>query len=293
MAFHSSLSDREETSNSSMMTERERLETADTYMCPTIELSKAVSVSLGLDSLSSSLTNMNQCPSSAFTDCDPTGNGNSSRGAPELGTPGDMNSEGNRLVLAHTRPKQDDFGQVCPDIRQNSCVDVFRSGDMDGAQSMTRGSVISRFVCKDSSVFMSPVAELPATSRVTEVVPFSPYSAFSASSSLYGETRSAWCASERASGDRPQPHRGGFDRLNFFCKYCNSGQTSHGSRQECNCVWYSRGEEGCKGGVQAATAQAYGQVESYPDAVPQGKSAFSTIKIEPAVWVDCTDRSFR
>ncbi|KAM6923485.1 progesterone receptor-like [Xenentodon cancila] len=275
------------------MTDRDRLDTADTYACPTIELSKAVSVSLGLDSMLSPLNSMNQCSSGAFADCDPAADGNSFRGALELGTPGDMSSEGSRLVLPHTSTRLDDFGEVCPDIRQSSCVDVFRLGEMNSAQSVTRDSVISRFVCKESNVFMNAAAELPAPCRMTEVVPYSSYSAFAANSNLYGGTRGAWCANERASSDRSEPHRGGFDGQSFFCKYCNSAQTSLGSRQACNCLWYSRGEQGGTGGVQAAAAQAYGQVESYPDAVSQGQTAFSTIKIEPTIWMDYTDRSLR
>uniref|UniRef100_A0A1A8D4R8 Androgen receptor n=1 Tax=Nothobranchius kadleci TaxID=1051664 RepID=A0A1A8D4R8_NOTKA len=215
MAFRSSLSDREDPSNSLIMTDS--LETAETYACPTIELSKAVSVSLGLDSVSSPLSGMNHpgggC--SAFPDCDPTGDGSGSRGA----------------VASH---REDDYGEVCQGVRQVSCMDLFRSGEMDGAQSVTRGSVISRFVCKDSSVFGSPIREVPATS-----------------------------------------------------------QTSFGSRQECNCLWYRRGEHGAGKGSMHAAAQAYGQVESYPDAIPQGQTAFSTIKTEPSVWMDCTDRTFR
>ena len=279
MAFHSRLPGGEEASNFPRMAERDA---ADAYVCPTIELSKAVSVSLGLDPLSSPLTGVNQCHGGgAFTDRDPAGDGNCSRGAPEPGAAVDMSSEGSRLVLAHGGTRHGDFGPACPDARRNSCADAF----MDGAPSATRGSVISRFVCKEPSVFMN--------SRVTEVVPFGPHSAYSAEPSAYADTRGAWCANERASGDRPQPRRGGFDRYGFLCKSCNCGQTSLGFKQECHCAWYGRGEESGKGRVQAAAAQAYGQVETYTNAVPQGQTAFSAIKIEPTVWVDCTDRSFR
>ncbi|KAF7227716.1 progesterone receptor isoform X1 [Nothobranchius furzeri] len=292
MAFRSSLSDREDPSNSLIMTDS--LETAETYACPTIELSKAVSVSLGLDSVSSPLSGMNHpgggC--SAFPDCDPTGDGSGSRGVLELGTPGNLSSEGTRLTQAVASHREDDYGEVCHGVRQVSCMDLFRSGEMDGAQSVTRGSVISRFVCKDSSVFGSPIREVPATSQVTEVVPVKPYPAFPADSSPYGE--GVWCANERAYGERPDPRRSGSDGLNnALCKYCNCAQTSFGSRQECNCLWYRRGEHGAGKGSMHAAAQAYGQVESYPDAIPQGQTAFSTIKTEPSVWMDCTDRTFR
>ncbi|XP_072252188.1 progesterone receptor-like isoform X2 [Leuresthes tenuis] len=291
MAFRSSLPDRELTSNSFTMTERDRLDVADPYACPTTELSKAVSVSLGLDPLLSPLNNMNQCPSSAFADCDPAGGGNSFRGIPELGTPGNVNSEGSRVFLTGSSPREDNFGEVCHGIRQVSCMDLFSPGEMNSAQSVTRGSVISRFVCKESNVFMNPLAEFPATS---EVAPVKPHSAYSPTPSQYRDNQGVWCANERAYSGRLESHRSeGSEGHTFLCKYCNYGQTSHGSRQECNCVWYRRGERGGKGGLQAATAQAYGQVESYPDAIRQGQTTFSTIKSDPSVWVDYTDRTFR
>ncbi|XP_061581759.1 androgen receptor-like isoform X2 [Cololabis saira] len=283
MAFPASPSAR--ATNYFTMTDGDRLDAADTHACPAIALSKAVSVSLGLDSLLSPLSHQ--------------------WSEPELGTPGDMmHSEGNRLLLPHTSTTRahelSDFGEVRPaDARRSGCADALRSGDMHGARS----SLISRFVCnKDTNVFTNPVPELPATSRVTEVVPFSSaYSAFSASSSLYGgnaRAASAWCANERASSsERPEPpSRAGYGGQTFFCKYCNCAQSSLGARQECSCVWYSRAaEQGGKaaGAHGAAAAQAYGQVESYPDAVPQGQSTFSTIKIEPTIWLDYTGRSFR
>ncbi|XP_041845261.1 progesterone receptor-like [Melanotaenia boesemani] len=292
MAFHSSLSDRGETANSLPMTERGRLDTADSYACSTTELSKAVSVSLGLDSMSSPIVNTNQCPSSAFADCEPTCGENSSKGMLELGTPGNLNSEGSRFILSDNNAREDDFGEVCHGIGQVSCMDPFSSGEMDSAQSATRGSVISRYVCKESNVFISPLAELPSSSQVTDVLPLKPYSAY-AGSSLYRDTQSVWCATERACSNRSEPHRGGSDGHNFLCKYCNCGQGLRGSRQECNCLWYSRGERVGKGGMQAVAAQAYGQVESYPDAIRQGQTTFSTIKSEPSAWVDYTDRTFR
>ncbi|XP_005815875.1 androgen receptor-like [Xiphophorus maculatus] len=292
MAFRSRLPDRDETANSLRMTERDRMETIDAYACPTLELSRAVSVSLGLDPLSSPLGGLNQCPSSAFGDCEPAAaGGNSSCGAPELGTPGSASSEGSRLVRADSSLGVDEFGEVCHGLRQVSCVDQFSSGDMDGAQSVTRGSVISRFVCRDSSMFMNSIAEVPTTPQVTEVGSLKPYSPYSAEANLYRETQGVWCATERAYGERSEPHRGAYDGHSFLCKYC--GQTSFGPRQECDCVWYRRGERGGKGGAPVSTVQAFGQVESYPDAIPQGQSAFSTIKTEPSVWVHCTDRGFR
>lgn len=290
MAFRPSLSGREETSL--ILTERD---TADTYACPTIELSRAVSVSLGLDSVSSPLGTMNPGGSGcAFADCDPTSGGNGSRGAPDLlGPPGSLTpggGGGGRHVPADSSLREDDFGEVCQGMRQVSCMDLFRYGDVvdDGQTAVTRGSVISRYVCKEPSVFV----DVPAAPQGTEVVPLKPYSAYSADSSLYRDAQgSVWCANERAYSE---PRRS--DAPGVLCKYCNCAQTTtFGSRQVCNCLWYRRGgEPGGKGTMQAAAAaQAYGQVESYPDANPQGQSAFSSIKTEPSVWVDCTDRSFR
>ncbi|MED6290272.1 hypothetical protein CHARACLAT_011430 [Characodon lateralis] len=290
MAFRPSLSDRNETVNSLMMTERDRLESIDAYVCPTLELSRAVSVSLGLDSLSSPLSVVNQCPSSAFADFDQAAAGgrSSSSGAQELRTLGNASSDGSRLVRIDSSLGVDEFVEVCHGLRQVSCVDQFTSGEMNGAQSVTRGSVISRFVSKDSSMFMNSIAEVPTTPQMTEVGPLKP---LSAEANLYRETQGVWCATERAYGERSEPYGGAYDGHSFLCKYC--GQTSFGPRQECNCVWYRRGKRSGKGDSPASTVQAYGQVESYPDAIPQGQSTFSTIKTEPSVWVHCTDRRFR
>lgn len=290
MAFHSVL----EETNSLTMNEADRLDT-NVYACPAIELSKAVSVSLGLDSVSSPPNNMNQSSSSAFAECDSTV-ADSSRGVSELRRTGNINSDGGMLVLGNSSLREDDFGEVCQGIQQVSCMDLFRSGEMDGAQTVTRGSVISRYVCRESNAFMNPVVELTAAPQVAEVVPLKQPSGFYASSDLYTDLPAQmWCANERAYSDRaqPQPQRRESGEHNFLCKYCNCGQASRGNRQECRCVWYGRGEHGGKGNIRAAMAQGYGQMESYPSAIPQGQSTFSTIKSEPSVWVNCTDRSLR
>ncbi|KAM9356842.1 progesterone receptor-like [Symphorus nematophorus] len=296
MAFHSTLSDLGETSNSLIMNERDRLDTADTCACPTTaELSQAVSVSLGLDTVSSPLSNMNQfssgISSSAFAEFNPAVE-SSARGVTELGAAGNMSADGDGLLLSDTNPREDDFGEVSHGLQQVSCMALLRSGDMDSAQSVTRGpAVISRYVGKESNLFMSPVAELPAPGQVEELLPLKPYPAYSANPNLYRDTPGAWCA---YSG-RSDPERGGSGGRTLLCKYCNCGQASHGSsRQDCRCVWYSTSEQqGRNGGTQTAMAQEYGQVESYQSAVPQGHATFSTIKSEPAVWVNCTDRGFR
>ncbi|XP_070769290.1 progesterone receptor-like [Enoplosus armatus] len=169
-------------------------------------------------------------------------------------------------------------------------MDLLRSGEVDRAQTVTLGPVISRYVCKESNLYMNPVEELPAPSQVDpQLLPLKPYSAYSANPVLYRDSPGMWC---EYSG-RSEPERGGPGAHNLFCKYCNCGQADLGSRQECHCAWYSAREQGGKGGTRAVMAQGYGPVESYQSAVPQGQATFSTIKSEPSVWVDCSDRSFR
>lgn len=279
-------SDLDETSNSLIMNEREPLDTADTCACPTTaELSKAVSVSLGLDTVSSPLNNMSQSSSgSAFADFQQTAE-NSWRGVPEFGATRNMNPEGSGLLLNDTNRREGDFREVCRGTAEVSCLDLLRSGDMDGAQTVTHGQEISRYLGKEINLFMDQV-EQPAPSQVNELSPLNPYSA---NPDLYRYTPGVWCAYR----GRSEPERGGSDGRTLLCKYCSCGQTSRGSRQECHCVWYSKAEPGHTGGTRAAMAHGYGQVESYQSAVPQGHAAFSAIKTEPAVWMDCSDRAFR
>lgn len=287
MASHSDLSDLEQTSNSLIINERDRFDSTDTCACPTTaELSKAVSLSLGFDPLSSPL-NMNQSCSGAFAHCEPT-SGNSSRGVPEFGAAESTPSQSKRLLPVDPR---EDFGEVCHGIQQVSCMDLLRSGDMDSAHTLTRGSAISTYVCKESNLFVNPGTELPATSQVDQLLPLNPHYAFSVNQNLYRDIPGAWCANERAYSDRSEPDRGGSGGLNLPCKYCNCAQAALGSRHECRCIWYNKGEQGGKGGMQGAIPQGYGQVESYQSAIPQ--ASYSTIKTEPSVWMDCTDRSLR
>lgn len=288
MSFLSSLRDLEETSNSLIMNEHDLLDPVDTCACPTaVELSKAVSVSLGLDSVSSPLNNISQCSTSAFADCNPTC-GNSSRGAPELGEAVNMNSQGSRLLLNDINLAEGDFGEVCHHgIQQVSCMDLLRSSEMDSAQTVTRGPVISRYVCKESNLFMNPAAELPTTSQMDELLSLKPYP------NMYRDSLGVWCANERANSSRSEPSTGGSGGHNLLCKYCNCGQASFGASQDCRCAWYSKGEQGGKIGVRAEMAQGYGQVESYQSAFSHSQATCSTIKTEPPMWIDCTDRSFR
>ncbi|XP_033977182.1 androgen receptor-like isoform X1 [Trematomus bernacchii] len=281
MAFRSSL---EEISNSLI---NKRVDTADTCAsCPTTaELSKAVSVSLGLDSVSSPLSNMNQCSgssSSIFADFHHTMESSSSR-VQELQTAPNVNSD--RLLLRDTALK-DDFGEACHGIQQVSCMDLLTSGDMDSAQNRARDPVLSGYVCRESNLFMNPQEELPAPSQVEEMLPLIPYSAYSANPNLHRDTPGAWCARS----NRSEPERGGLSGRNLLCKYCNCGPASLGSMQECHCLWYNKED---KGGMRAAMAHGYGQMESYQSAIPQGHGTLSTIKTEPSVWLDCSDRTFR
>lgn len=289
MTFHSSLSEIEEMANSFKMNERDHLDAADTYSCPTAaELSKAVSVSLGLDSVFSPI-NASHGSGGASADSDP-GAGNSSRGVAEFKAALNMNSEGGRFPLSDSTDRNDDFGEVCHGIRQVSCMDLLRSGETDSAQTVTRGPLISRYVCRESNLFINPVAELHASSQVDQFLPLKPYSA---NPGQYRDPPSLWCADERTYGGRSEPERSGSSGHNLLCKYCNCGQTSLGSRQECYCGWFMRGEPAGHEGARAAVAHGYGQVERYQRAVSQDEATFSTVKTEPSVWMNCADRRFR
>ncbi|XP_034545630.1 mineralocorticoid receptor-like [Notolabrus celidotus] len=261
------------------MNERDLFGNADPCVCPSsAELCKAVSVSLGLDTLSSPLNNMNQCSSSAFADFEPVLE-NSSRGVPELGAARIMNPEGSRLLLVDTNMREEGVG-----IQQVSCMELLRSREVDSALTVTRGPVISRYLCNESNLYMSPVNELPAPSQVEAPSHLEPYSV---NPDHYRETPGMWGAYNGQS----EPERGAPDGHNSLCKYCNGA--SLGSRHECHCVWYNKGEQADKGGTRAAMAQGYGQVESYQSAISQGHANFPAIKTEPSVWVNCSDRSFR
>lgn len=284
MAFLSSLSDLVEASNSFGLTERDRSDSGDTCACPTAaELSKAVSVSLGLDTLSSPISHMNQCSSSsAYPDCDLNAQG-SALAATELGATRNMNSEGSARVMREANLGEGDFREVSHNTQQVSCMDLLRSGEVDSAQTLTRGPVFSRFARKESHLYMNQ--ELPAlTAQVDEFLPLKTYPAYSANADLYRDSSAALGEFSR----QVEAERGGSDGQNM-CKYCNCGQTSLASRHECHCYWYRRGEQGRKCGTRAAMAPEYGQVESYQSAAPQGHGTFSAIKTEPSVWVDCTD----
>lgn len=284
MAFHMSLSDLDD----EVVNEADRVDTTDTCACPsTVELSKAVSVSLGLDSVCSPPNNTNSGGSSSVgTDFDPSA-GNSSRANSRL--PGNMNPNGVRVLHSDTNPREDEFGEVCHGMQQVSCMDLLRSNDMDSAHSFTRGPVITKYMCRDSNFFINPVPELPtAPHQLDGMLPLKQYS--TTNPSLYRETMNGvWCANERVYGEGTEPDRAAAVGHNGVCKYCNSVR---GLRQECRCIWYEGNQDEQQVGKGVIRAE-YGQVESYQSAVHQGHATYSSIKTEPAIWVDCTDRGFR
>ncbi|XP_055015471.1 androgen receptor-like [Boleophthalmus pectinirostris] len=299
MAFHVSLTNLED--NSLLLNEADRVDTTDTCACPsTVELSKAVSVSLGLDPMSSPPLNNNNT----------NGNGGSGNSvvsgiafieyyaSAENGTDDsrNMNQDGVRLLHRDSSQREDEFGEVCHGMQQVSCMDLLRSADVDSAHSFTRGPVITRNVGRDSNLYMNPVPELPAAPHQSDgMIPLKPYTATTANPGLYRDTMNGvWCPNEpvycegtdtelAAAAPLPAgPHNG-------VCKYCNCVR---GARQECRCIWYGgtkREQQVGKGGMRPE----YGQAESYQSVAAQGHAACSSIKTEPAIWVECTERGFR
>lgn len=293
MAFHTTLSDLEGTSNSLIMNERDRQDPMDTCACPsTVELSKAVSVSLGLDLGSSPHNTTNQCATSAFPDCVPS-LGRSTLGAPGFGAAGSVTSDGSRLLQNDKTPRDEELGEVCVDIHRLSCMDLLRSSEMESARTVTHGPATARYVCKESNLYMSSMDELPASSRGDEIVPLKAHSTYSANLSRYRNAAGVWCVNERTYGGQSEPDSCGPGGANSLCKYCICGKASVGSRQHCHCVWYNNGDNGGKGLMRAAMAQGFGQAESYQSALPQGQASYSAVKTEPTGWLDCTDSTFR
>ncbi|XP_068596406.1 progesterone receptor-like [Brachionichthys hirsutus] len=287
MDFRSSASNLEETANSFVINERGRSGTSDTCACPTTaELSKAVSVSLGLDAAQPSPTKMNPCSSSgAFPDFEPAAPESSSRGATKSGAARNTNSEGNGR-----NPRDDDLEGVGHEAQQVSCMDLLRSGEKDSAQTVTRGPVIATYV-KESNLFTHPVAELAAaSSQVAELLTLKPYPSYAASPNLYRDAPGVWCAYNGSSETPDTVVAGGHALL---CKYCHYGQASRGSTGDCQCAWHGNGEQARKGATRAGMSQEYNQMESYQSSNPPGNGTLSTIKTESSVWADCTDRSLR
>ncbi|XP_034037143.1 androgen receptor-like [Thalassophryne amazonica] len=269
MSFNSNQSVFHDTSNSLLMNSEDA---TDTCACAsTAGLSKAVSVSLGLDPVSCQCSSSGALASSAH------------RALHLLGAAAGVHPEGATVAAANANPREDDFGKVCRDMDRVSCMDLLRSGDAaDGALPVTHGSsAVSRYVCKESNLF---VGEPPDRS------PIKPYPGYSSGQVLLRDaTADAWCVNERGYGGPAEPVRGGSGGVNFLCKYCNCGEASRG----CRCVWYNSGEHSGKAGAKSATAQEYGQAESYQSAAARGHAGYPTIKTEPAAWTHCADRRFR
>ncbi|XP_061138528.1 androgen receptor-like [Syngnathus typhle] len=266
MDFRSTLSGLEEPGNSSRH-ERDRF---DTCPCPTTaEFSRAVSVSLGLDALLSPNGNAG----GTFADCE-SAVGQSFRPVAEFGAARSVHSRRN------ADPRKGEFGDVCHGIQQVSCMDLLRSGEADGVQTVTRGSVTSKFLSKDSNLFAHSATELP--SQMAHLFPSKPYSAYTENPNFYRDTPGALCANERAYGSRVEMSR--------ESKYCNCGQESARSMQACACVWH-KGEHS-KGGMRAAatTAQGYGQMESYQSEPFHAQPTYPSIKTEQPAWMECTER---
>uniref|UniRef100_A0AAV2ML55 Androgen receptor n=1 Tax=Knipowitschia caucasica TaxID=637954 RepID=A0AAV2ML55_KNICA len=316
-----SLSDLE--NNSLLLSEADRVETTGTCALPsTVELSKAVSVSLGLDPVSSPPLNDNNNNSSSNSggvgDIDIDIDSRVASGAAftyyESRSPEEapaMNPDAVRLLhedSSHMR--EDDFGEVCHGMQQVSCMDLLRAPDVDsnGSHSFTRGPVITRYVGRDSNLYMSPVSELPGVNArpSNALLPaLKPYSVATASPSFYRDAMELWRANEHCEGSDPErtapvqlgQHGAINNNNNGVCKYCNCVR---GARQECQCAWYgSRGEHQLHHQQQQQQlgkgdmCAEYSQVESYQSVVAQGHAALPSIKTEPAIWVDCTDRGFR
>ncbi|KAM3867049.1 progesterone receptor-like [Diretmus argenteus] len=290
MSFHPGASELEETRNFLLMNKRHRADISDTCSCATTtELSNAVCVSLGLDAGSSQQNT--HCSRSDFADCVPAALGTGSPGASHLGVALSLTSEFTRHLPDETNPKRVEFEECQEDTAYGvSCMDLLRSSDIDSARTVTRGPAINhinQYIGKESNLFMNPFMQ-------PEFLPLKPYSAYSANPALFRDAAAGvWCVSERVLSGRAELQRAGPGAHNLFCKYCNYGQASVGSRQQCHCVPYGDEQDGGKGGTRAGMAQGYGQVESYQNSIPLRHGDYPTIKTESTGWVDCTDTNFR
>ncbi|XP_077388204.1 progesterone receptor-like [Festucalex cinctus] len=275
MDFRPTLSDLDQPGNSAR-NERDRF---DTCTCPTsAELGRAVSVSLGLDALSSPPPpNAAHAAGSTFADSE-SDVAQTCRPAAEFGAARNMDSRRN------TDPRRDEFGDASHAIQQVSCMDLLRSGE-----AVTRGSVISTFVSKESNLFANSPMEPP--SQMDHLFASKLFSAYAVNPNLHRDTRGVLRANERAYG---QPSCAASGGNHLECKYCNCGQAGVGSLQECRCGWHNKCEQS-QGGARAAatTAQGYGQVESYQSEPFHGQPTYPSIKTEPPAWMECTERGIR
>ncbi|XP_029917433.1 androgen receptor-like isoform X2 [Myripristis murdjan] len=293
MSVSASASGLDETPNCSILNEPDRQGVGDTCACPTTtELCNAVSVSLGLDS-ESSQHNINQCFSGSYSECVHTLE-NTPPEAPESEAPASMTSGVTRHLPSEETPKGEEAVKVCHDFYQVSCMDLLRSSEVDGVRNVTHSpAAVARHVCKDPNLFLNSVERRPVPSQMDEILPFKPYSTYSADPALFKDTAGVWCVSERIYSSRAETEKGGSDGRNLFGKYCNDRQASLGSRQQCYCASHSDSQDAGKGAMRVGMAQSYGQVESYTSAFPQTHTTYSTIKTEPAGWEHYADVSFR
>ncbi|CAL8270905.1 unnamed protein product [Boreogadus saida] len=268
----------------------------ETCPCPVaIELSTAVSVSLGLDSAPQP-NDLNNCSKNAFAESVPSAAANSIQSAPEFGPGVSVSPE-----VIRGQPKdpeemeQGAFDQVSGDVYQGSCMGLLGSSQGDSALPETRAHpAIARYVVKESNLFiMNAVDEPSALPRQDELLHVKT-STQTATPPLFRDTQGMWCVGSHVLySDRTEPERSRLCGHNLSCKYCNYGQPSFGPRQPCYCAPSSDGNGDANSGLQTVMAQGYGQVESYQTAVPQCLGHYSNIKTESPSWVEYRDPSFR
>ncbi|CAL8262802.1 unnamed protein product [Lota lota] len=294
MSFHVRASGLGVTPNSSTANERNRQYiVGDTCPCPaTIELSTAVSVSLGLDSAPQP-NDLNNGPKNVFAESVPSATNNS---GPEFGAGVSVTPE-----VIRGRPKapeemeQGAFDQVSGDMYRGSCMDLLGSSLGDTARTEACGHpAIAQYVVKESNLFiMNAVDEPPIPTQQDELLHMKP-STHTATPPLFRDAPGMWCVNEHVlHNSRTEPERSRSCGHNWSCKYCNYGQPSFGPRQHCYCAPSSDDHSDENGGLQTGMAQGYGQVESYQTAVPQRLGHYSSIKTESPSWVEYRDPSFR
>ncbi|XP_056138825.1 androgen receptor-like isoform X2 [Lampris incognitus] len=288
MSFHPRASELEETPTAVAVSQRDR----EPRACPAvIELSDAVSVSLGLDS-GSQQSDINHRPYGAFAESVQTLCDTSPSGAAELGSAGATLTAGStRQPANEAKSSREDCEEVCRDVYRVSCMDLLRSGECGGAQTAAHGPVVARYACRDAEELTSPADQVSVPPRPDERPPLKPHSSYSASAAaMFGGAAGVWCVAEHIRSGRTEPLRGGLGGHNFYCKYRNYGQA--GGRQQCYCVPSADCPGG--GGVQAEMAHGYGQVESYQSTTSQGQAGCSAVKTEDTTgWVNYSGSNFR
>ena len=265
----------------------------ETCPCPaSIELSTAVSVSLGLDSAPQP-NDMNNGCTDAFAEGVPSAAANSMQSAPEFGQGGRVPPE-----VIRGRPngpeemEQGSFDQMSGNMYQGSCIELLGTSRADSALAKTLGppATAARYVVKESNLFIMSAVDEPSAPRQRDELLHRKTS----TSPLFRDAPGMWCVGEHVlNSGRTEPERSRSCGHNLSCKYCNYGQTSFGPRQHCYCAPSSDGHGDANSGLLTAMAQGYGQVESYQTAVPQRLGHYSSIKTESPNWVEYRDPSFR